>query len=28
MNPCFTPDGKSVVFDVVNDGSIYLMNIE
>jgi Tol biopolymer transport system component len=28
MNPCFAPDGKSIVFDVVNDGSIYLMNIE
>jgi len=28
MNPCFAPDGKSIVFDVVNDGSIYIMNIE
>ena len=28
MNPCFAPDGKSIVFDVINDGSIYLMNIE
>lgn len=28
MNPCFTTDGKSIVFDVINDGSIYLMNIE
>lgn len=28
MNPCFSPDGKSIVFDLVNDGSIYLMNIE
>ena len=28
MNPCFAPDGKTIVFDVVNDGSIYLMNIE
>jgi len=28
MNPCFAPDGRSIVFDVVNDGSIYLMNIE
>jgi Tol biopolymer transport system component len=28
MNPCFAPDGKSIVFDVANDGSIYLMNIE
>ena len=28
MNPGFAPDGKSIVFDVVNDGSIYLMNIE
>ena len=28
MNPCFAPDGKSIAFDVVNDGSIYLMNIE
>ena len=28
MNPSFSSDGKSIVFDVVNDGSIYLMNIE
>ncbi len=28
MDPCFSPDGKSIVFDVYNDGSIYLMNIE
>jgi Tol biopolymer transport system component len=28
MNPCFAPDEKSIVFDVFNDGSIYLMNIE
>jgi Tol biopolymer transport system component len=28
MNPNFAPDCKSFVFDVVNDGSIYLMNIE
>lgn len=28
MNPCISPDSKSVVFDIVNDGSIYLMNIE
>jgi len=28
MNPCFAPDGRSIVFDVVNDGSIYLMNLE
>jgi len=28
MNPCIAPDGKSIVFDLVNDGSIYLMNIE
>jgi hypothetical protein len=28
MNPCFAPNGKSIVFDVFNDGSIYLMNIE
>ncbi len=28
LNPCFAPDGKSIVFDVVNDGSIYLKNIE
>jgi Tol biopolymer transport system component len=28
MNPCYAPDGKSIVFDVVNDGSIYLMSIE
>jgi|WetSurMetagenome_2_1015567.scaffolds.fasta_scaffold157845_2 hypothetical protein len=28
MNPSFAPDANSVVFDIVNDGSIYLMNIE
>ena len=28
MNPCFSPDGKSVVFDSYSDGSIYLINIE
>lgn len=28
MDPCFSPDGKTIVFDVYNDGSIYLMNIE
>lgn len=28
MNPTFTPDDKSIVFDLYNDGSIYLMNIE
>jgi Tol biopolymer transport system component len=28
MNPCFSPDGKMIVFDVFNNGSIYLMNIE
>ncbi|MBK7630397.1 MAG: PD40 domain-containing protein [Ignavibacteriales bacterium] len=28
MNPCFTPDNKAIVFNVVEDGSIYLMNIE
>ena len=28
MNPCFSPDGRMIVFDVFNDGSIYLMNIE
>jgi len=28
LNPCFAPDGKSIVFDVYNNGSIYLMNIE
>jgi Tol biopolymer transport system component len=25
---CFSPDGKMIVFDVINDGSIYLMDIE
>lgn len=28
MNPCFSPDMKQVVYDVINDGSIYLLNIE
>jgi len=28
MNPCFSPDGKSIVYDVFDDGSIYLMNLE
>jgi len=28
MNPCIAPDAKSIVFDLVNEGSIYLMNIE
>ena len=28
LNPCFSPNVKSFVFDVYNDGSIYLMNIE
>lgn len=28
MDPCFSPDGKSIAFDVYNEGSIYLMNIE
>lgn len=28
MDPCFSPDEKSIAFDVLNDGSIYLMNIE
>lgn len=28
MDPCFSPNGKSIVFDVYNDGSIYLMNIQ
>ncbi len=28
MNPSLAPDGKSIVFDAINDGSIYLMNIE
>jgi len=28
MNPCFAPDGKSIIYDEANDGSIYLMNIE
>ena len=28
MNPCISPDGKTVVFDDYNDGSIYLMNID
>ena len=28
MNPCFSPDGKSIVFDEYTNSSIYLMNIE
>lgn len=28
MHPFIAPDGKAIVFDVVDDGSIYLMNIE
>ncbi|NWF90650.1 MAG: PD40 domain-containing protein [Ignavibacteriaceae bacterium] len=28
MNPCFSPDGNSITYDVFNDGSIYLMNLE
>ncbi len=28
MDPCFSPDGKSIVFDVYNDGSIYILSIE
>lgn len=28
MNPSLSPDGKTVVYDEYNDGSIYLMNIE
>ena len=28
MNPGFSPDGKQIVFDVIEDGSIYLMNLE
>ncbi|GAB6282231.1 MAG: hypothetical protein STSR0008_09750 [Ignavibacterium sp.] len=28
MNPYFSPDMKQVVYDVLNDGSIYLLNIE
>lgn len=28
MNPCFSPDGKKIVFDDYNDGSIYIMNIQ
>ena len=28
LNPCFAPDGKSIVFDVINNGSIYILNIE
>lgn len=28
MSPSFSPDGKSIVFENYNDGSIYLMNIE
>jgi len=28
MNPNFAPDGKSIVFENYNEGSIYLMNIE
>jgi len=28
MSPNFSPDGKSIVFENYNEGSIYLMNIE
>jgi Tol biopolymer transport system component len=28
MDPSLSPNDKSIVFDVINDGSIYLMNIE
>jgi Tol biopolymer transport system component len=28
MNPSFSPDDKSIIFDISNDGSIYLMNFE
>jgi Tol biopolymer transport system component len=28
MNPCLSPDGKNLVYDVYNIGSIYLKNIE
>ncbi len=28
MSPSFSPDGKSIVFENYNEGSIYLMNIE
>jgi hypothetical protein len=28
MSPGFSPDGRSIVFENYNDGSIYLMNIE
>jgi Tol biopolymer transport system component len=28
MNPCFSPNGKTIAFDVLDDGSIYIMNIE
>lgn len=28
MSPGFSPDGKSIVFENYNEGSIYLMNIE
>jgi Tol biopolymer transport system component len=28
MDPCFSPDGKRILYDVYNDGSIYILNIE
>lgn len=28
MNPSFSPDGKKIVFDLLNDGSIYQIEIE
>lgn len=28
MNPCFSPDGKSITYDEFNDGSIYIKNLD
>jgi Periplasmic component of the Tol biopolymer transport system len=28
MNPCYAPDGKSIVFDDFSDGGIYIMKID
>jgi Tol biopolymer transport system component len=28
MNPSFSPDGKIIVYDELNSGSIFLMTIE